>query len=241
MAHTLIWIKIKTSNYNEFNEDTMGPNVSVPPLLVFATLPSFPAPSTTNQNKMERLTVLDLARVKMKNIVVQKRLRTILRWKIHPAKTYLIRPGDDVPVQRKKSKSWYEQFNITKRSDKIISLTCEQKLNPFSIASILAVAPAVRNTDMKHDMDREEWQYLTNQNKAQLPSEILRESDPGYTSKAGCKASEQEIPGIIDRVAFKFGKINQIQQKVNVLGRRFILAIKKPGTPAKRYEAQLVV
>lgn len=79
---------------------SIGRNGLKPLLLVFVTLLSFPAPSTTNWNQMERFNALTLARAKMKTIVAQRRIRTAFRSILLPATMYLIRPGDDVHICR---------------------------------------------------------------------------------------------------------------------------------------------
>lgn len=53
-------------------DSTMGPNGLVASLLVFGTVPSFPSPSITNWNAMERLNALTLATDELETIVEQK-------------------------------------------------------------------------------------------------------------------------------------------------------------------------
>lgn len=71
----------------------MGPNVLVLLLQVSGTLPSFPAPSTTNWNQMERFNTTTIARAEMETIATQIRKRTALGSKLPPATKYIIRPG----------------------------------------------------------------------------------------------------------------------------------------------------
>ena len=219
----------------------MGPNGLVPSLLVFGALPSFPAPATNHPNQEERFQALRLARQEMETIVAQTRIKTALRSKLPPATKYLIKPGDDVRVYRERSKRWNGPFKVTKVSDKIISVTDGEKVKQFNITSVLPMKPRANDTDLTRDMSGIERYYLITQDESQYPSEILNKSDPRYTCPSSLNAIKQEIEGLLARNAFEFTKLDKIPKNANILGGRFILAIKQPGTTNERYKARFVV
>lgn len=126
----------------------MGLNGPVPSLIVFGELPSFPAPSTTNRNQMERFNAFTLARAEKETILAQKN-KNGNQEQLPPVTKYLIRPGDNERVCREQLKRWDGSLKVTKVSDKIISLTNEQMVNPFNINAILPIAATTNDTDLK--------------------------------------------------------------------------------------------
>lgn len=82
---------------------------------------------------------------------------------------------------------------------------------------------------------------IPKQPETQYPSEIFLKSDPRYTSKASNHAIDDEIKGILLHNFIAFVNKKKICRKANFVGRRFILAVKQPGTTSERYKARFIV
>ena len=120
-------------------------------------------------------------------------------------------------------------------------MTDGYKVKQFNITSVLPMAPKSNDIDLQNDIGSIQRYYLTNLLHHQYPSEILQKSDPRYTNKDSTEAITQEINGLLERKAFEFTPLHRLPEDANILGGRFILAIKQPGTPNERYKARFVV
>lgn len=87
--------------------------------------------------------------------------------------TYAIHTGDDVRVYREQTKRWDGPSEVAWVSQKTISLTHEENVNPFNITAILPMEPTENDTDQKQDMNQVYQYSITSQEKIQLPSQIL--------------------------------------------------------------------
>ncbi len=70
---------------------------------------------------------------------------------------------------------------------------------------------------------------------------MIEKNDP-RTSSAKMKAAiAKEITGLLDRGTFKIILRDEVPKGANVVGGRFVLAIKEEGTEDERYRARFVV
>lgn len=220
----------------------MVPNGLVPSLLVFGCLPSFPVPSNSNLRQQDRFVALKLGASEMETIVSENRIKTALRSKLPPSTHYLIKPGDQVRVYREKP--WDGPYKVTKVAHKIISVTDGTKVKQFNISSVLPITPDTNDNDLNQDITTitklkvasniadPEPKYLT---------EVVLKSYLRYTSTPAKDAINAEVQGLLQRNSFAFVKQDKLPQDANILGGRFILAIKQPGTQNERYKERFVV
>jgi len=117
--------------------DTAGPEGLVPSLLVFGTIPTFPAMDVKPPNQKDRLRAISLARDEMSKITAKLRIRQALRSKLPPATEYLVNPGHNVYVFTEKSKRWHRPFQVQKVYKKNLFLKVGNILKQFNISQIL--------------------------------------------------------------------------------------------------------
>lgn len=70
--------------------------------------------------------------------------------------------------------------------------------------------------------------------ETQFPTEVLLNSYPRYNSDNAKGAVKDEIQGLLQRSLFEFVDQRNVPSDANVLGGRFVLAIKQPGTSTER-------
>lgn len=123
--------------------DTTGPDGMVPSLLVFGSLPSFPAVNMDLPIQKERMAALQTARKEMASIVARLRVQEALRYKIPPSTHFLIKLGDAVYFYRegksgcKRTGSWKGPFTVEKVTGKIITVEWDRKPKQFNISQVL--------------------------------------------------------------------------------------------------------
>lgn len=213
--------------------DTAGSNGLVPSMLVFGTVPSFPASPRHNPKQRERFAALKAARDEMSQIVCEKRLNDALRRKLPDSTSYLIRPGDNVRVFRETSKAWDGPFQVTKLDRKLVTVTDGIKAKTFNIAQVLPCQTTVRDPKTQRELSRIFDHAIHS-------VEILKTTDPRYSSEASRKAIRDEIIGLESRGVFTIVDEKDIPADAIVLGMKIILAIKDGGTAEERYKARIV-
>lgn len=91
--------------------------------------------------------------------------------------------------------------------------------------------------DLKRDMDNIHSLKYTKEPETQYLSLDSPKSDPRYKSSSIKQTINDEINGLLHHQAFAFVKQKSISPDANILGGRFILAIKQPRNPNERYKA----
>lgn len=175
------------------------------------------------------------------NYSSRNRIRTALKSKLPPAAQYFICLGDKGKVYLENAKEWNGPYEVTKVSNRIISVTDGIKLKQFNITSVLRIPAKINNPDTKHDMNKIETQVTNWAPESQFPSEILINSDSRYKLEKSNNAIKEKLQGLLQRGVFALVNKNKTETDANIFGRRFILAIKELGSKHESYKERFSV
>lgn len=128
-------------------------------------------------------------------------------------------------------------MSIERIEKKVIWVNDKGTIKPFST---VAVIPA--GTRFK---DKELERFITNHTTLEQVSnyftEVLKPNDPRSSSQKFTEAMKVEIDGLMSRGAFKIVESQTLPSDANILGARFVLAIKNVGTAEEKHKARYVV
>lgn len=149
-------------------------------------LPEFTWANTKTPNLVEGLAALHTLKAEMEKVVEETRIKQALKTKLTPAKTFIIKPGDEVPVYREQSKKWKGPFTVPKTSPKFISVTDGTKVRQFNINTVLPISAETNDADHKHDMESllpvQKNCATTSSYNSIFLTEVLLKADPKYYS-----------------------------------------------------------
>lgn len=184
--------------------DTTGPDGIVPSLLVFGSLPSFPAVNMDVPMQKERMAALQTARKEMASVVARLRVQEALRSKILPSTHFLIKPGDAVHVYRegksgcKRTGSWKGPFTVEKVVGKIITVEWDGKPKQFNISQVLPDSEVNGEHELQKLVKAFD-QFRSSPPPGILVTETLSFGDPrSYTSEMQ-EAKRKELSGLAKR------------------------------------------
>jgi hypothetical protein len=224
--------------------DTVGEDGLVPSLLVFGINPRHPVMSTDLPTQKERMDVLATANSEMNSIIAERRIQTALQKAIPAASLNTFDIGDEVLVYREKTDLWEGPYKISALDDKIVTISIKNEAKRFSIHQvkkyIAGNMPSSFPTEietMLSSMSRGEPMKDT-VSKSYI-SEIIKDGDPRIPMFA--EAKTKEIQGLLDRGTFEIVEKGMIPDGANILGGRFVLALKDEGTEQEIWKARFVV
>lgn len=231
--------------------DTMNENGLVPSLLVFGIIPRFPIIATELPTQKDRMDVLAPERAEMEAIVSQKRIMTALLNAVPPAADRVYEVGEEVWVYREKKKAWEGPMLVEKVADKIVTVhdiedDYRGDFNKHQIKPYFRDLPETdANTDFVEILHAALAPFVSKDKDKHAPAynvhitEIIEKRDP--RSALFGDAKRKEIEGLINRGTWKAVMKDEVPDNANVMGGRFVLAIKDGGTDREVFKARFVV
>ena len=237
----LVNVAVKATN------DTNGENDLVPSLLVFGIVPRFPIISSHLPTHRERMEALSEAQMEMNAIISERRVSKILHRNIRQATDRVYQAGE-VLVYREGPDQWMVPFIVSKVEDKLVTVLEQNKMErTFSIQQI---KPYNRLTSSSDTLDSSEFlnemlSPFQSGSSPKLPprqtfmTEVIQYSDP--RADKFVEAKKKKIQSLIDRKTWRVVLKRDVSVDANVLGGRFVLAIKDEGTQNEVWKAIFVV
>lgn len=243
----LLRIALKAMN------DTMGENGLVPSYLVFGILPRFPVIESEVPEQRERMEIIAAAQMEMNTIIAERRIAEALRRQAPSGIETVYEIGDEVLVYRERKDQWIGPYTITKIDGKIVSVqnssgTYQKDFNvtlikPYNL-DLLELPPEDPSSDSAEIL----YNSLLRFKSGAAPiapryevymTEVILPGDPREPKFE--EAKKKEIQGLVNKGTWKIIMKNEMSPNPNILGGRFVLAIKDGGTPKERWKARFVV
>jgi hypothetical protein len=225
--------------------DTIGEDGLVPSLLVFGISPRHQVLSTNLPTQQERMKVLATANAEMNSIIAERRILTALQKSIPAASVHSFDIGDEVLVFRERTDSWEGPYRVTAIEGKIVTIFIKDAEKRFSAHQVKIF---VRNEDQTSFSKELQTMFSASRshprpvtppvNNTYL-TEVIHPGDPRACMFSDAK--QKGIRGLLDRGTFEIVYKNSVPKKANVLGGRFVLALKDEGTPKEVWKARFVV
>ena len=220
--------------------DTMGENGIVPTTLVYGCSPSFPFLNSKLPKQRDRMRMLMVARREMATIIAERRISRALSSKLPPSTQYLIETGDRVRVYREGKKLWEGPYNVTKICQKEVFVEIEGREKHFNISQILADPAALGDKELARLLQGF-TQFKTTGPPEIMMTEVLSPADSRGRSGDFDEAIANELRGLTERGVYEIVCKEEVPPGANILGGRFVLAIKEKGTEDEKYKAHFVV
>ena len=248
MPKTILRLSLKAMN------DTMGENGLVPSLLTFGVIPRFPILNTELPTQQERLEALKKAQAEMNSIVAERRIKRALLHKVPNASNYVFRPGTEVLVYREDEKKWKGPLTVKAVNEKIATLRnddngAEADFNVQQLKPYFRPIPFLDKVPNKNSSYAMNYMLedLATTKKPQSPdygvhlTEVILPGDPRSKDPRFAAAKEKEIRGLIERGTWKLVAKDEVPNNANIMGGRFVLAIKDEGTQKEVWKARFIV
>lgn len=220
--------------------DTLGPEGHVPSKLVYGVDPAFPVVNAKHPKQRERMAALQTARREMSTIAAELRVRQALRSKLPPATRYDIKPGDDVLVYREKEKEWLGPHRVTKIFEKEVYVDWDGRERHYNLAQVIPVPKSQGDRELKRLLEGME-QFKSNPIPGVFITEVLHPADSRGRSEFFDAAKAKELAGLAARGVYEVVCKEDVPKGANILGGRFVLAIKNADTAEEIYKARFVV
>lgn len=224
-------LAVKTMN------DTIGPNGLVHTLLVFGTLPRLPTGTSPFPDQDARHRALSTARREYETIVSHRRIREALNSRVPPAADRIIVPGDRVRVFLETNGRLSIPHKVLSVIDKQIWLDVDGRRVQHNISQVVPVTPppadhlvALLHTVLDGSMQPDP----AAQEPLILLTETLSPGDPRCRSSFFRAAIDNEIAGLNARQTWTVVPDSSPPPNANILGSRFVLAIKDFDSPHPR-------
>lgn len=163
--------------------DTMGPEGIVPSLLVYGSLPTFPAVGMNIPEQKTRMKALAAAKQEMASITAKLRIQQALRSRLPPATQYALKPGDMVRVYRdqgtgaSKKGDWTGPWEIVKICGKEVFVDWNGEHKHFNISKVIPDPAQTGDHDLERLIQSFD-QFRSSPPPGILITEILSPSDP---------------------------------------------------------------
>ena len=224
--------------------DTIGINGLVPSLLVFGIIPRFPIIASELPKQEERMKVLAEARAEYEAIVAELRITAAMKHAVPEAASRVYAEGDKVLVFRERDKEWCGPLTVVDTADKIVTVKSDtgspQQFNKVNVKPYFD-SEEEEATEMLYQM-LSPFRSKPGKKKTTpkvYMTEVIKNGDP--RAKLFDEAKAKEIKGLIDRGTWKVVSTHDLPQDANIMGGRFVLAIKNEGTKDEVYKARYVV
>ena len=233
--------------------DTVGPEGYVPSLLVFGTLPRFPAVYSKLPDQKQRMEALSCARREYATIVSQLRVAQALRSKVPPAAKHIIVPGDRVFVFREGNKSFLGPFPVIRVSQKEVYVSQDNKLAHYNLSQVIPASKFTDNevTQALHTQlsafrsdhgfaDRPQPKHSTQPTSEILITEIIPVGDARNSDPRFLPAKKKELEVLLKCGTWKVVCKEDVPPNANVIGGRFTLCIKNAETNNPLLKARFI-
>ena len=186
-----------------------------------------------------------LARSEMETVVAKLRITNALKRKVPPAATTMITPGSQVLVYREKEKQWVGPVIAKTVNGKTVHIQDHLgNLRPFSVT----VCKPYLTPTQAQDILFCELKNLLSTVSAGIQSavrhtfltEVLPFGDSRRRDIRFNAARQKEIQGLQKRRTWDIIPKNAVPANSNIIGGRFVYALKNPGTPAEKCKARFV-
>lgn len=220
--------------------DTMGPEGLVPSYLVFGVIPTFPSFNTELPEQRDRMKAISFARREMAKISSKLKIQYALRSKLPPATEYDISPGQFVYVFREAEKLWNGPYKVTKVNEKEVFVIINDSIRQFNISQVLPDTSECHDNELER-LKQSIEQFLSNAPPGIFLTEVLEPGDPRQHCAKLKIAKAKELEGLARRGVFEIVFRDEVPENSNILGGRFVLAIKNKETDEEVYKARFVV
>ena len=228
----------------------MGPEAFIPTLMVYGAVPILPIRTPNSLHQKDRFAALAAARREIANITADLRVTQALKAKLPSATNYDLLGGDNVLVYQEQSSQYGRRagkyvgpYRISKIRDKLVFVIRPDGEAQYHISHVIPDPTERGDKELKKLL--EYLQELCSNIEDTIPDVAITETlgfrDPRQYSPAFEEAKRVELEGLIQRKAFTVVDKRDVPRDANILGSRFVLAVKEPGTPQEKCKARLVV
>ena len=245
---TILRLSLKAIN------DTIGEQGLVPSSLVFVTVPRFPIMNTELPKQEERMEALKKAQAEMNSIVAERRVKRALLHRVPNAAHHVIKPGMEVLVYREKEKRWMGPLLATAVNGKIVTVKNEGN-SAIADFNIQQLKPYFRPIPFLENVQNKNSEFAINymmkdiatKNGPKSPdygvhmTEVILQNDSRLKDERFKAAKQNEIRGLVERGTWKIVMKDEVLKDANIMGGRFVLAIKDQGTSKEVWKARFIV
>ena len=213
---------------------TIGPEGFTPAMLAFGAKPRLPIGSYEQQSQTvtNRMDPMTTARREYEAIVSQLRLRRAINSAPPNEAVFDLTPGDEVLVYREK-KGWDGPYTFLHRDGRLSVVLDENGREHLFHSTMLKPykRPHLPIEDLLNPVDDNDNSLHTH-----LAEIVRNERDPRF------KGSRQiEYDGIVAKGGVKPIYRTELPKTANMIGNRFVLTIKEPGTTNPIYKARWIL
>lgn len=195
-------------------------------------------------NQRERFAAMEMARKEMETITAESRVKIAQTKRTPELNVLKLKEGDPVLVFREKPEKWDGPYRYVSQDRKTVIVT-DSKGEKHSF-SVTMVKPCNAADALCMSMDESLSKFIDRQvhsnsffaSTADIYNTITIDdpNDPRFD-----EAKKIEMDGLFKRGSFKFVGKTTMPPNPNMLGGRFVLTIKEPGTPDQLRKARLVL
>lgn len=215
---------------------TIGPEGFTPAILAFGAQPRLPIGEYTQQPQtvINRMDLMTTARREYEAIVSQLRIRRVMNT-AGPNEAFIeINPGDEVLVYREKN-GWQGPYTFLYRDGRL-SIVLDEKGREHLFHSTMLKPYQRPNMAIKDLLNPTDTEEAHAEIAANLVEMIHNEDDPRFIA-----SRQKEYDGIVAKGGVKPIAISNIPKDANVIGNRFVICIKDPGTDIQRFKARWIL
>ena len=212
---------------------TVGPEGFTPAILAFGAQPRLPIGNYDQlpQTVTNRMDLMNIARREYEAIVAQLRIKRALHTTPPNESTVNFTPRDEVLVYREK-KGWEGTYTFLYRDERLSVVLGDKGLEHLLHSTMLKpyTRPRLPIQDFLNPTDEPANIH------ANLVETVDDENDVRF------KASrKKEYDGIVSKGGVKAIPRTELPDNANLIGNRFVLTIKEPGTPNPVYKARWIL
>eukprot|EP00171_Calliarthron_tuberculosum_P008498 IDg8498t1 len=232
--------------------DTVGPEGLVPSLLVYGIPPRYTPAGLSPMllDQRQRHEAIRIAREEFFRISNKLRISRALNAKVPESADRIFKEGDLVRVYREELKSYSNPVPIISLHESNRMATVQMRPGLQKLYSITQLkpynGPNENSNEWLKSIDQSFGPWRSNYRARDEPvqthiTEVISKNDPRCNSTKMKTAIQKEIEGLLNRGTFKIVLKSEMPPNANVMGGRFVLAIKDPETKEERYKARFVV
>lgn len=165
----------------------------------------------------------------MSTVAAEHRIRQALRSKLSPGTRYDIKPGDHVLVYRANEKEWFGPHRGTKIFEKEMYIDWDSHERHYNLSRVIPIPISQGNRERIRLLERME-QFNSNLIPGVFIADVLHTADSRRRSGFFDAAKAKELAGLADRGVFGVVCKEDVPKSANILGGRFVLAIKNADT-----------
>lgn len=213
---------------------TVGPEGFTPAILAFGAQPRLPIGQYDQmpQTSINRMDLMTAARREYEALVAALRTRRAMHTASPNEAALDVSPGDEVLVYREKT-GWDGPYTFLYRDGRL-SIVLDNKGLEHTFHSTMVKTyqrPTIPITDLLNPTDQP-----SNTLDIHLIEVIHDELDPRFT-----QSRQEEYDGILAKGGVKVVDANSIPPNSNIIGNRYVLTIKNPGTDVEKFKARWIL